>query len=141
MVNISKSVSCARCRLLMMATIACMRRPVTLGTRRGVINNLDVVSLRLRAEESAIELRVSLVLLLLLLMLLLIVVWIRSRKLGGDEGYKGGEHGALLTVFLVSRKSLILMCVMAVGSLGFSSTFLGRAMSLVSLRVVGGVGG
>ena len=124
----------------MMATIACMRRPVTLGTRCGVVNNLDVVNLRLRAEESAIELRVSLVL-LLLLMLLLIVVLIRSRELGGDKGYKGGEHGALLTVFLVSRKSLILMCVMAVGSLGFSSTFLGRAMSLVSLRVVGGVGG
>ena len=39
------------------------------------------------------------------------------------------SKGALLTVFLVSRKSLILMCVMAVGSLGFSSTFLGRAMS------------
>ena len=138
MVNISKSVSCARCTLLMMTMIACTGRRATIGTRRSVINNLDAVSLRLRAEESAIGLRVSLVLLLLLL---LIVVLIRSRNLGDDEGYKGGEDGALLTVFLVSRKSLILICVMAVGSLGFSSTFLGRAMSLVSLRVVGGVGG
>lgn len=55
-----------------------------IGTRRSVINNLDAVNLRLRAEKSAIELRVSLMV-LLLLMMLLIVVLIRSRKLRADE--------------------------------------------------------
>lgn len=82
---------------------------------------------------------------LALLLLLLFVDGNNNRhdreSCGTKKDRREESKSGLLTVFRVSRKSLILMCVIALGSLGFSSAFLGRAMSLVGLRVGWGIGG